>query len=93
MNTVISQALATGLPVIATRHSGLPDQVKDGSNGFLVEEGDCQALAEKILHFMEHPDGWAAMSRSAREHVSQRYDCRTLMKAQVDWYRKLMSVD
>jgi len=45
---MVSDALALGLPVIATRHGGLPEQVIDGENGFVVDEGDYQALAERI---------------------------------------------
>ena len=56
MNTVVSQALAVGVPVITTRHSGLPEQVIDGTNGFLVAEGDYVALAERILTIADHPD-------------------------------------
>ena len=58
MNLVITQALATGLPVITTRHSGLPDQVKDGVNGWLVDEGDYQTLAKKIVYFLDRPELW-----------------------------------
>ena len=63
MNTIISQALATGLPVITTRHSGLPDQVIDGKNGFLVDEGDFTSLAERIIYFMDHPGNLAPNER------------------------------
>ena len=90
MNTVISQALATGLPVITTYHSGLPDQVKDGKNGFLVGEGDYQALAARILYFIDHPEEWPQMSRFGREHVKKNYNSSSLIEKQIDCYRRVL---
>ena len=69
MNTVISQALATGLPVITTRHSGLPDQIIDGKNGFLVDENNYKELAEKILTYINSSDLWPEFSNFGRDHV------------------------
>jgi glycosyltransferase involved in cell wall biosynthesis len=45
----ILEAMAAGLPVISTRHAGIPDVVKDGESGFLVDEGDVEHMAEKII--------------------------------------------
>jgi colanic acid/amylovoran biosynthesis glycosyltransferase len=90
MNVVISQALATGLPVIATKHSGLPDQVVDGKNGFLVDEGDFKALAEKILYFINHPHIWPQLSISGRNHVKEKYDTDTLIDEQIRCYEEIL---
>ena len=86
MNTIISQALATGLPVITTKHSGLPDQVKDGKNGFLVSEGDYHALAEAIIRYLEHPELWGPMGEFGRQHVLQNYDSKKLIDEQLQIY-------
>lgn len=91
MNLVITQAAATGLPVIATRHSGLPDQVRDGISGFLVAEGDYQALAEKILFLIEHPEVWAAFGQAGRAHVADKYEAKVLLDRQCDWYHKIIN--
>ena len=87
MNTVVSQALATGLPVVTTRHSGLPEQVTDGENGFLVNEGDYRALAERILRLVESPELLPELSGRSREHAA-RYDSDTLIERQIDVYRE-----
>jgi colanic acid/amylovoran biosynthesis glycosyltransferase len=89
VNTVVSQALAVGLPVITTRHSGLPEQVTDGENGFLVDEGDYAALAGRILDLLEHPELIRAFSEQARKHVAQRYDAAVLAERQIDAYREV----
>ena len=45
----ILEAMAEGLPVIATRHAGIPESVLDGVTGFLVDEGDTAAMANRLL--------------------------------------------
>jgi colanic acid/amylovoran biosynthesis glycosyltransferase len=86
VNTVVSQALACGLAVITTRHSGLPEQVIDGENGFLVEEGDWQALAERIVHVARHPELLPGMSAAGRRHVAEHYDAAPLIESQIAVY-------
>lgn len=89
MNTVVSQALAVGLPVITTRHSGLPEQVTDGENGFLVDEGDYAALAERILDLLAHPELIRDFSEQGRKHVAQHYNAASLAERQIDAYREV----
>lgn len=91
MTTSAIQALATGLSVIATRHSGFSDQIKDGKNGFLVDEGDYQALAEKILYMMDHPELWPQFGRFGREYMAAHYDSRPLIDKQISYYQKILS--
>lgn len=91
MNVVISQALATGLPVITTRHSGLPEQVQDGKNGLLVNEGDWKELAEKITYMIEHPEIWPEMGRNGRGHIALHYNSKTLIEKQIGFYKEVIS--
>lgn len=89
MNTIVSQALATGLPVITTHHSGLPEQVLDGKNGAVVPEGDFEALAEKILFLMEHAKLWPEYGRFGRAHIAENYDSKKLVNRQIKYYDEL----
>jgi colanic acid/amylovoran biosynthesis glycosyltransferase len=89
VNVVVSQALATGLPVVATRHSGLPEQVLDEKNGYLVDEGDYEALAERIVHLSAHPELLAALGAAGRAHVTDRYDAATVLEVQLQTYYEL----
>jgi colanic acid/amylovoran biosynthesis glycosyltransferase len=69
------EAMATGLPVAATLHGGIPEAVADGETGFLVEERDDEALAGALLRLAADGELWAGMgaaaARSVREEFSQ----------------------
>ena len=93
VNTVVSQALATGLPVITTRHSGLPEQVVEGVNGLLVEEGDYIALADRILTIATDPKLLSALSARTRGHVQRHYDATVLIERQIQAYVEITTRD
>jgi glycosyltransferase involved in cell wall biosynthesis len=78
--------------VITTRHSGLPEQVVDGENGFLVDEGDYRALAERILAVAERPDLLPALSEQSRRHVERDYNSALLIGRQIEAYRELAAL-
>ena len=52
---VILEAMAAGLPVVSTYHSGIPDMVDDGETGFLVEPHDASALADRLARAGREP--------------------------------------
>ena len=60
------EAMAAGLPVIATRAGGQPEVVEPGRTGLLVEAGDADALAEVMLALADDPQRRAAMGRAGR---------------------------
>jgi colanic acid/amylovoran biosynthesis glycosyltransferase len=91
MNLIFSQAMATGMPIVTTDHSGFPDQVLDGKNGAVAPEGDFEALAEKILFLMEHPELWPELGRFGRAHVIENYESKKLIILQVKYYLELLS--
>jgi glycosyltransferase involved in cell wall biosynthesis len=65
----ILEAGATGLPVVATRHAGIPDAVVDGRTGFLVDEYDVEGMAERMLCLAKDPVLARRMGEQAREHI------------------------
>jgi|CXWL01.1.fsa_nt_gi glycosyltransferase involved in cell wall biosynthesis len=80
----ILEAMAQGLPVISTRHAGIPEAVIDGETGYLVEEGDSQAMAERIVALAKDIDlrrkmGVAGWQR-AQERFSWNHERRQLLK-------------
>ncbi len=68
--TVLSEAMAVGTPVVATRVGGLPEVVDDGVTGRLVEPGDPAAIAAGVLDVLEHRDEMGARARSAAARFS-----------------------
>jgi len=64
---VTLEAMAHGLPVIATRAGGIPDKVKDGVNGTLVDPGDIDALSRAIVKMANAPEEMSRMKRESRE--------------------------
>lgn len=69
----ILEAGASGLPVVSTRHAGIPDVVIEGKTGFLVDEHDVGAMAHQMLRFVRDPKLAAKMGQAARTHVSQHF--------------------
>ena len=62
---VTLEAMAHGLPVIATRAGGIPDKIKDGVNGLLVNPGDVDAIAQAIVRMANTPEDRARMGRES----------------------------
>ena len=67
------EALASGLPVIATDVGGASEQLIDGVNGFLVPARDLPALAKAMLAITADPARRDAMSLAAREHIRRHF--------------------
>ena len=60
------EAFASGVPVVATNVGGIPEIVKPGQNGFLVDPGNPAETADRILEYLETPDLEASMKKNAR---------------------------
>lgn len=67
--TVVVEAMAQGLPVVASNAGGTPEIIKDGENGFLFPSGDASALAEKLKILLLDNDLRKRIGESARETV------------------------
>ncbi|HHT9113085.1 MAG: glycosyltransferase [Planctomycetes bacterium] len=87
----LMEALAQGLPVLSTQHSGIPELIRDGESGFLVREGDVDALAERLEFFLVHPEIWSKMGRAGREHAEKYYNIDTLNDRLVGLYQELLA--
>lgn len=70
----LMEAMASGLPVVSTRISGIPELVEDGGTGLLVEPGDAPALADALQALAEDPDLRAAMGQRGRRTVQERFE-------------------
>jgi glycosyltransferase involved in cell wall biosynthesis len=71
---VLLEAMAMGLPVVASSVSGIPELVRDGRNGLLVEPDDPVALADAITRLLHQPRLCAELTCHARETVAESFD-------------------
>jgi colanic acid/amylovoran biosynthesis glycosyltransferase len=76
--TAIMEAMAVGLPVISTRHAGIPEVVRDEVNGLLVPEWDVEQLAARIASLVAHPERWERMGREGRRIVKSDFNLACL---------------
>jgi glycosyltransferase involved in cell wall biosynthesis len=70
------EAMASGVPVVATRLSGIPELVEDGVTGLLVEPGDAAGLAAAIARVLDDDELAARLARSARARVEASFSLR-----------------
>jgi colanic acid/amylovoran biosynthesis glycosyltransferase len=75
---VLKEAMASGMPVVGTRHAGIPELVEDGISGWLVPERDVAALAAALARLAAEPERWASMGRAGRAKVEREYDIHRL---------------
>ena len=71
---VLMEAMATGLPVIATRIAGIGELVEEGQSGFLVPPGDVDTLADRLCALLDDADRRAAMGQAGRARVVEDFD-------------------
>lgn len=70
----LMEALAAGLPVIASRLSGIPELVRDGETGLLARPGDAADLASAFQRLLDDPDAAIARARAGRRLIEEEFD-------------------
>ncbi len=83
--TVISEAMSMELPVISTRHAGIPEMVEEGVNGFLVGENDIEAFALRMRDMLL----WKPL-RANRAKAVQKFDIRSRARLFSDYYAEIL---
>lgn len=87
---VLMEAQATGLPVISTYHSGIPEVVLDGKSGFLVLERDVNTLSEKMKFLIENPKLRFKMGNAGRKHIEKNYNFTIEIKKLENLYEGIL---
>ena len=88
---VLMEAMCMGLPVISTLHSGIPELVQEGVTGFLVPEGDTDAICKKIIEAIEQPDLVSSMGEKGHEYINQNYNIHLLNNDLEQIFQKVLS--
>jgi glycosyltransferase involved in cell wall biosynthesis len=81
----ILEAAATGLPVISTRHMGIPEAVVEGQTGWLGDELDVTAMAKAMIEAAQQPEEAARRGQQGREHIARNYN----QPAQIEKLRRI----
>lgn len=85
------EALAVGVPVVATDVTGTRDVVRHGVTGLLSPAGDVEGLASHVLSMLRDPKRAAALATAGREDVVQRFSIDTMVEATASVYRTVAS--
>ena len=90
---VIVEAAASGLPVVGTIHSGIPEAIEDGATGFLVPEGDAGALAARLADLLGSEQLRREMGSAARRLAERKFDRRILTEQLESIYDEVAGFD
>lgn len=85
---VMVEAMAAGVPVIATTCGAPPEVIHDGINGLLVPPFDSQALAQAILHLLRDDNARRKIARAGQQHIVEHFDIKHTARAMEAVYRE-----
>jgi trehalose synthase len=80
----VTEALWKGRPVVGSNVGGIPLQVQDGKNGYLVEPNDIKAFADQIVEILKHPESVERLGALARETVRKHFLVTRLLADYLD---------
>lgn len=86
---VLPQAMAMGIPIVATGVDGTSEAVVHGKNGFITKPRDTKEMAERICYLLDHPKEAKGMGRYGKENVGE-FDIRRMVKEQEDLYLTIL---
>ncbi len=91
LGLVALEAMALGIPVVATRVGGLPEVVEDGVTGRLVPPNDPRAIAGAVAPLLEDPQRRAAMGAAGLERVEREFSVDLMVARHLEIYRDVLS--
>jgi len=80
------EALASGLPVVASRIGGIPEFIDDHVTGLLFKHGDDRELADRVNYLIENPDVLKTMSQKARIHAAEKFSIEMRVPDYLEFY-------
>ncbi len=86
---VLVEAMAAGLPVVATRTTGSKEIIKNGVNGYLIDIGDSAALARKVLFLLNNPEKAKEIGRAGRRIVRERFNQEKTIRKIIKFWKDL----
>ena len=86
----VTEALWKGTPVVGSNVGGIPLQITDGENGFLVDSWDAKGFAERIIELLKNPDLANKMGKKAIESVRKKFLITRLLSNYLDLFNHLL---
>jgi len=86
LSNSILEAMACGIPVIATRVSGNAEVIEDGVTGILVDRTDYHNLSQALTELLEHPDKARELGLKAKQTVREKYDLQIVAEQYLNLY-------
>jgi len=86
---VFPQAMALGIPVVATKVDGAPEAIQNGVNGFLLPPRDIDGMAEKIIYLIKHPEKASEMGERGKRLIEE-FDIWKMVEQQEELYSGLL---
>ena len=86
---VFPQAMASGIPIVATKVNGAPEAIRNDVNGFLLAPGDIGGMSEKIIYLIKHPEKAGEMGKKGKIFVKE-FDIWKMMEKQEELYNNLL---
>jgi len=90
LSNALMEAMASRLPIVATRVGGNPELVREGENGFLVPYGDAQALAEALRALLSAPEQAREMGLRGRRRVESALSMEMMAEGHGALYRRAL---
>jgi len=91
MSNVLLEAMACGLPVVATNVGGNSDLIQDGHNGLLIPPRDSISLTKALLELIENEELAQRLGKQARVTVEEHYAMNHIVDSYRELYRQLVS--
>ena len=90
MPTTIPEALACGLPVVATAVGGIPEEIEDGQTGFLTPPGDAAAFAHALQRMFADRALRHTMGERAVRVAREQFDRELMADRYLAWYQEIL---
>ncbi len=88
--TVLAEAMASGLPIVASRVGGVPEMVEPGKNGLLVAPADQTQLAEACVRLLRTPDEALRLAQGGQDVAEARFNVRNQVRKLENIYQELL---
>ena len=86
----IMEAMACGLPVVATEVGGIPEVVKDGENGILIDKKDVKSIVHSLEKLIENKSMCKKMGEHGRITIEEKFSWNNSAKKLIEIYNKII---